>query len=191
MSDMDKKKGFIFKTTYNDYFPLYKVFLDFNIGEPDIFRELFKNLEEADDKTKFEFILNTQGGRMDTTIQLIDYIRKTKAQTKAVIYVAMSSGSLIALACKDVIVAPFATMYIHNVQYGFTYGDLNKGKALTDIHVQRTENIFGTIYKGFLTDKEIKDVIHNGREIWLTENEIRERLEKRKQVLEGSIIPKD
>ena len=180
MPDIDYQKNLIIEDKYDNYLPLYVVNLDFNIEEPTIYREVFEKLRKADEKTKFNIILNTNGGYISTTIQLIDAFRSTKGQTKAIIYRALSAGALIALSCKEINVRPHATMMFHNIWWDFE-GDINKGKWRFDHAKKEAERLFSDICKGFLTEKEIFDIINHGIEIWLTEEEIKERLKNRKE----------
>lgn len=184
MSDIDYQKNLIYEDKYDNYFPLYVVNLDYNIEEPPFYREVFEKLRKADNKTKFEFVLNTHGGYLNTTIQLIDAIRNTKAHTKAIVYTALSAGALITLACKEIDVRPHAVMMFHNIWWSFQ-GEINKGKWCFDHAIEHAKALFLDICKGFLTEKEIYDIVNNGIELWLTEDKIKERLKIYKEVKNG------
>jgi hypothetical protein len=48
-----------------------------------------------------------------------------------------------------------------------------------------TDKLLTQTYKAFLTDLELHEVIH-GRELWLTADDVRERLARRQEYLEVS-----
>jgi len=170
----------IYHELYDDYYHKYRIYIDKDIDDPDKYRELFNKLEsETKSETIFQFIINTYGGNLNTTIQLIDYIKNTKAQTEAVIYQAISAGSLVALSCNKINPRPNAVMMIHNLQHwNSKQQDINKHKWVVDFYVKVIERLFHDIYKGFLSDEEISKVINEGYEFWMFREEIIKRAKK-------------
>lgn len=175
---MEIKERLIIEKEEN-HLPVIYVNLDTDIEEPMYYREVFEKLESADDKTKFIFNINSYGGFLSTTIQFINSIRNAKAETVARVYTAKSAASIIALSCKKIEVMPHSVMMVHNIQWGAPYGDVNKGKWRMDYATQYAEKLFKDIYNGFLTEEEIEKVVKEGKEIWLIESEIKERLKNR------------
>jgi len=186
MANEDEKYVLIEEAKYDNYFPLIRIYLDKTIDGPDKYREVFQKLQNSDDKTKIQFILNTPGGALNTTIQFVDLIKSTKAKTEAIIYKAMSAGSVIALCCDIVNPRPNCMMMIHTLQYGDgRIKDINKHDWRIKHYMDITHKLFSDVYRNFLTENEIKKVVHEGYEFWLNRNEIIERAKKAgKEVIE-------
>ena len=59
-------------------------------------------------------------------------------------------------------------------------------KARQDFTDRTTNDAFKEFYSGFLTDKEVKEVI-NGKDIWLTADEVRMRWQRK---LDNATVPR-
>ena len=181
MSDKQivEKHVYINESTYDKYFPLITIYFDKYIEEPYIYREVHQKLLNVDEKTKVRFIINTPGGDLFSTIELVDIIRQTKAKTEAVIYRASSAGSVIACCCNIINPRPNCMMMIHNLQWSDSrIKDMNKHKWRIDHYIDIVYELFTDVYKGFLTEDEIKKIVFEGYELWLKRDEIIERAKK-------------
>lgn len=163
---------------------LYSVYLDEEMGEPKQYRKVYQSLEMATEIDAFNIHINTIGGQLDTTIQLIAAIKETKAYVNGICYNAQSAGSIVLLSCPNIIVKPFSSMMIHSVLYGGGFSTVSQHEQYAKFSKDTMKDLFEDVYSGFLTDTELKEVINGEKEIWLKDKEIVERLEKRKEYLE-------
>ena len=131
-------------------------------------------LENAKPGSEVKLYLNTPGGVVDTALMLADAIRRSKA--KIVAHLAgtvASAGTLIIMACDDIIVAPFTSFMIHN----YSGGAVGKGhelKARQAFVDKQLNEAFKAFYLGFLTEEEMTQVI-DGTDFWMGADEIQER----------------
>jgi hypothetical protein len=76
---------------------------------------------------------------------------------------------------------------VHNV----SYGTAGKNSDIIGMVAHTTDfcnKLFVSTYRGFLSDKEIDEVL-NGKELWFQAEEIEQRLEKRMKHLNKMNIP--
>ena len=151
-----------------------EVYLQSGIDEPDTYSELCYVLSTVEEGTIVNFHNNTPGGVLDSAFQLAAAIKACKGTTVAHLTgTVASAGTIIALVCDKLEVADHTSFMIHNYSAG-TYGKGNELKARQEHIDKSTNEAFREFYYGFLTDKEIKDVI-NGQDKWFTASETRER----------------
>ncbi len=161
----------------------YTFNLDENIGAPVKYRNLINCLVEAEEGDCVRLIINTSGGRLDSTMSIIQNLRETAAETVAIVSgEAYSAGSAIVLACEQVAVLPGSSFLVHSASFG--YG--GKAKDVSDFvrfSEKQIRSFVETSYKGFLSPEEIQNVL-DGKEMWMDDVEIIERLHKRKALQE-------
>lgn len=178
MLDLDfmvSSKGRVF-SKYVKY-AYHTIYLSDNIGEAGEYHEEFQLLADAQQGEVVEIVLNNFGGSLETAVQFYERIRNSEAKVIASIEgVCHSAASVIALACDEWKVSPFASMLVHNASYAI-------GGAAHEVesHVEHSKNhldfCIKKIYSHFLTGAEIKKVI-KGLQKYLSANEVIERLEK-------------
>lgn len=142
-----------------------------HIGE---FAEIIAVLSIAMPNDTIIFKINSPGGYLHTMLTLIDAINTTKARTIAECSgIVASAATMIALACTGLYVANHTTFMLHN----FTGGTYGKGhEIIADVEhmVPNNRKIFETLYKKFVTKKEINKII-SGKDYYFTTEEVRER----------------
>ena len=130
----------------------YHCFLTSDIEAPAEYSEFCYLLNVATAKDKIILNINTGGGQIDSAFQILAALKRTKADVTARIAgTVASAGTIIALKCSKLEVED----YTH-----FNDKDL--------------QNTFREIYKGFLTEEEIADVLR-GKDMWLTADDVRVR----------------
>lgn len=165
---------------------VFGVYLNDDIIEPSYYNQVFLTLATATKNDVINFFFNTGGGQADTAIELISYIKTTQAFCVAnIVGSCHSAGSLIALACDDFRVYPYASMLIHTYSGGL-YGKRSDVEAQVKHEYQHFKNFFTDIYKGFLTATELKRV-WDGKDVWLDANNIVTRLNKMKPKIEEDV----
>lgn len=158
-----------------------RIFLRDHISEASDYNEILNILDTCQDDL-FEIHINTPGGYLDTTIPLIYRIRNlNEDNVVTVIEQASSAGSIIALASKNVMVIDHASMFIHDLQIYPAPGDASKAESYVAFSKKTKEKLFFDIYKYFLTDEEINQVLA-GKDFYFEAEEIRRRLEIRKKL---------
>lgn len=156
----------------------YNVYISKPITAPSKYIQLFELLRSADETETINFFLNTPGGRLDTTAQLLHAMAETKAETVAhLVSGVASAGTMIALACDNMAVYPYGYMMIHNASGGAGYDKINL-MAQGAIHAAEwCADIANNVYKHFLTDEEIERLKKN-EDYYFTSEEILERWER-------------
>lgn len=169
--------------THSFSFNHHNVYLDHDIDEPKYYRALFSLLDAASDLDSFKFIIDTDGGRSDTMLHLMSSIEKTSAHTVAEIHKAYSAGSCIALSCDEISVMSFSTLMIHKGSMGMG-GTANEVETHVDFNRKHDKEVFEKIYKDFLTDEEIQNVL-DGKTYYFNAEEIKERAKKMADLSQG------
>lgn len=72
-------------------------------------------------------------------------------------------------------------MMIHTSS-GCSFGKQSDIKRQEDFYNEWLDNFFKDIYKDFLTEKEIQDVL-GGKDIWLNSDEVMERFKHRVDII--------
>ena len=160
-----------------------KFVIDEQIIAPKYYRNILNAIDGLGEGDAVLIKIDSGGGRLDSTTQIINAIQQTQAHVHVQIEgLAASAASLIALAAPSVSVSPYASMMIHAASFS-SFG----GQSNVVSHAVFTDNqvkvLMKDIYQDFLTEKEFDDVL-KGQEIWMDADEIVERLEKRAELQE-------
>ena len=162
------------------------VYINTNIDEPSCYSEICYILSTLTEDETVNFHINTPGGILDSAFQLVDAIKGCRATTVAKLTgTVASAGTIIALSCDKLIIAEHTSFMIHNYSAG-AYGKGNELKARQEHIDKSTNHAFKEFYSGFLTDKEVEEVI-DGKDIWLTADEVRMRWQCK---LDNATVPR-
>ena len=174
---LNKQLGFYEQT---QSYHRIQVYLDEPIREPAYYRGLLQRLNTLSEGDIVEVNINTPGGRVDSAISIINALRLTDAEVVAIIdNEAASAGSLIALACPNIMVAPHSTIMIHN-WFGGVGG--KGGDLVSNVNYsnQKIQNLMTEVYQGFLSEHELKELFI-GRDYYFDSDEIEQRLLQRQK----------
>lgn len=174
------------------------VYITDEIGAPSDYNELCYLLHTASPAETFYLHLNTPGGALDSAFHIIDAIQLSKARVVAQLTgTVASAGTIITLACDDVLVADHSIWMSHNYSSGG--GGSSKGhelKARQEFTDRSLNASFRQIHEGFFTDDEVSQLI-DGKDFWIDKDEILQRWASRKTysrpqrlIAEASITPK-
>ena len=165
-------------SVWDNYVPIISdknhttAYLTNTIEEPSEYNELCFKLKSASPAEVFTLVINTPGGILDSALMLVDAIKTSKAKVIAQISgTVASAGTIITLACNDVEVAPHTAFMIHNYSSSGGHGKGHEIKAMQAFVDANLNASFTSLYGGFLTPKEIKDVI-DGKDIWMGQDEV-------------------
>ena len=174
---MLKEQCEVIQSSFTETFNMYDIVLDENIREPAYYRQAFHVLRSAKEGDRINIILNNSGGRIDSAICFRNLIRETQAEVFAVLEgETHSAASMIALSCHGVHVKPYASMMIHHASFG-SGGTVQNVMDHVNFTSKQTERLIRDVYQHFLSEDELDEVVRN-REIWLTDEEIGERLDR-------------
>lgn len=151
---------------------------------------LLTNATELDDIT---FNISSRGGNLFSLIAVQNAISMTQARYHMVLLgEACSAGGALFLTegADSYQIGKGAMLMIHPVQCGTGYGAAGESQIRADANTRLNESFVRSSYKDFLTKEEIDDVIYNNREIYLFDEEINERLEKRIEIRKAEIAEK-
>lgn len=152
--------------------------IDEDVVEPVYYRDVIEEMEHLTELDTVQMRINSGGGSLGGLVSLLEAIRHTDASVMAIITGnCHSAASILALSCDQVMVSPFATMMVHNVSYGVAGKDADILGHVVHIS-DYSQKLVNQIYAGFLTEKEIQEVI-DGKEFWFQSDEIQERLERK------------
>jgi len=141
------------------------------IDEPALYNELCHKLRTAERGDTFTLHLNTPGGMIDSAFMIVDAIKASKAKVTAYLTgTVASAGTLITMACDNIIVADHTSFMIHNYSGGLG-GKGHEMKARQEFVDNSLNTAFTAFYTGFLTDVEMKNVI-DGKDMWMGKDEV-------------------
>ena len=151
------------------------IYLTDEIGVPFNYNELTYCIKNAPADYDIRMHISTPGGVIDGALFIIDAINLSKAKVTGYLTgTVASAGTIIALACHELVVANHLSFMIHNYSATGISGKGHEIKAYQNFTNANIEKTFRTFYKGFLTDKEMNSVI-DGQDIWMNEDEVARR----------------
>ena len=183
-------------SVFDNYVPIVTiknittVYLTDIIESPSLYNELCFKLDTASEAEKFIIVINTPGGILDAALMIVNSIRNTKAEVTAKLAgTVASAGTIITLACKNVIIADHTAFMIHNYSGGLV-GKGHELKAHQEFVDANLNKSFSDLYAGFLTPAEIKKVI-DGKDYWMNKEEVEQRLLKRAEYDSRAVVYTD
>lgn len=152
-------------------------YLSEDIGGPEQYTDMIYRISIALPGDTIFIHLNTEGGQLDTGVQIINAMQNSQAKIVTILEgVAYSLGTLIFLAGDEMVVNDHCMIMFHN----FSGGLVGKGNELTS-ELNATLKWFAilakTIYVPFLSEEEFAR-ISRGEDLWMHSPDIRKRLEK-------------
>ncbi len=155
---------------------VYDVYLTTSFEGPEKYHKLYNLLEHALDGDKFNFYLNSYGGRLDSGVQFVNKLGATKASTKCIIEsTSYSMGAIFPFACGEVEMREHTSLMFHNFS-------ASPGRAKGNEHILNLENTSSMFKKllyevcgKVLTSPEIEDIVQ-GKDLYLTRDQINERM---------------
>ena len=176
MFQLPEQQCQVLQETYTHVKTVYDIILDEDIREPSYYRDAFHVLRTAGEQDLIRLIVNSDGGHMSSAVAFRNAISEANCPVIAIIEGAChSSAAMISLSCDDIEVKPFSSNLNHNVSYG-SAGSGSDIKAHVEFTSRQTEKFIREVYKDYLTQAEIEDILQ-GRQLWLDDEEMRNRWE--------------
>lgn len=168
---------------------LHTVFFDEEIGKPSKYRDLIHLLFQADEYDQFIFIMNSPGGYWSSTIAIIEAIKATESNVRAIVVGECHSGaSMIALNCHNLVITDSATMLVHTANYS-SEGQTGNVQAHVNFTSKHTRALIDKTYNGFMSPEEISD-LYKGLEFWFDSSDIQKRLKNKNKYDEAAVVKK-
>ena len=155
----------------------YHYYIVEEVGEASDFAELFDVLQNASPEDIVFLHINTPGGSLTTTLQIIHAIKNSKVQVIASADGEVASaGSLIFFACDSFIINPHSFFMIHDGSGG-VIGKSNENLKSAQATSLLLHKLYHEIYGRFFSKTEV-DKILSGEDIYILADEVEYRLNK-------------
>lgn len=153
----------------------YDFYISDEIGDASDYSDWLHTIRNARADDQITFHINSPGGSLFSTIQLIMAMNECEAHLRASVEgMCISAATLIFLECDEYVISPFSMFMFHD----YSSGTCGKGGEMFDaINFERTwsENLFRKCYKFFLSEGEIDSLV-NGKELWMGCDDVIKRL---------------
>lgn len=147
------------------------------IEEEEDYIDLIHTLYTAQPSETVVLYLNTPGGRLDLTMQIINAMRSSEADVIAIADGAVASaGSLILFAAPNIGVQPLSYVMMHDGTEGLG-GKSNENLKQAQFTTKLMRQICRSIYGPFFSEEEI-DSLLDGKDMWLTSEDVESRINK-------------
>lgn len=158
---------------------IYNINIDGEIGDAECMQEAILALTLAEEQDQIIININSPGGNISTTDSLMMAMTKCNAPIHAVVSGTCASAATLILMCVDSFeLSPFCSFLFHSGSFG-TYGKQHDVVTETKFFHEQMQRIMRYHYAGFFNEVELGDLVSNKRELWLTSDEVMERMEKR------------
>lgn len=165
----------------------YKFYISDEIGEPSQYHLMCQTLRSMSEEDQVTIYINSNGGRLDSTAQIIAAIKDCKANVVTVADgIVASAATLLFLAGDGYIVQPHCLFMIHNFSTG-TFGKGHELEAAINADIRWFGQMATEFYANFLTKTEHKRMI-KGEDYWFTADEVVERLSRRVDLMHKSML---
>lgn len=153
----------------------YEFYLTGEILEATEYVEWFDTIRNASINDTVTIYINSCGGDLYTAIQFLRVLAESNAEVICSVEGAcMSAATMVFLAADTFQVTPHSLFMFHN----YSAGVFGKGGEMFDqLQFERawSEAFLIDVYRDFLTDTEVKEMLHN-KDIWMTSQQVIERL---------------
>ena len=172
--------------TVTHSYNVIRIFLQKEIDSIEHHMDQIEAIRDAQEGDLVEvYCISNRGGYIDTIVPLCNALATTPAHT--VCYVEghnSSAGTLPAMIAQEVHVGAYASFMLHCAQGGGGYGTLVNNAESARFFEKQYSQLLEDVYYGFISPEEAK-ALHEGRELYLDSDAIRERLLQRVELLEA------
>ena len=172
--------------TVTHSYNVIRIFLQKEIDSIEHHMDQIEAIRDAQEGDLVEvYCISNRGGYIDTIVPLCNALATTPAHT--VCYVEghnSSAGTFPAMIAQEVHVGAYASFMLHCAQGGGGYGTLVNNAESARFFEKQYSQLLEDVYYGFISPEEAK-ALHEGRELYLDSEAIRERLLRRAELLEA------
>ncbi len=168
---------------------MFDFYLTGDVKEAREYQDWNQILRTANETDAVVIHINSPGGDIFTIIQLMRSMAESPATVVASVEgMCMSAATLLFLSADVCEISEHSHFMFH------TYSSGNWGKGSEQLaNVQADDkwarHLFNTVYKDFLSVKEIKEIV-DGKDLWMNPAEVKKRLEARNKAHEKGKGPK-
>lgn len=150
--------------------------LTYEIGDPEEFQDFFTILRQAGPDDLVYIHINSPGGRLDTTIQIINAMGECQAPIVTSAEGDVASGAAIIFFSGDAFkIGDHCEFLIHTASAG-SIGKISDNLSAVRFAVDRLNKLYKSVLGGFLTEEEL-DWIGRGEEFYLSSEDVKERIQ--------------
>lgn len=156
----------------------HDLYLTSEITGADDYSQWFQIINGASPNDTIIIHINCMGGVLDTAIQLYSALNNSEANINISVEGACCSGATMVLMAAH-------QLYIDNNAYflfhGYSGGDIGKYSDLQENAKFQSKwfpQVTKEIYKDFLSEDEINQLLDDGKQIWMSSTEVTERFHK-------------
>lgn len=175
--------------TVTHSYNVIRIFLQKEIDSIEHHMDQIEAIRDAQEGDLVEvYCISNRGGYIDTIVPLCNALATTPAHT--VCYVEghnSSAGTFPAMIAQEVHVGAYASFMLHCAQGGGDYGTLVNNAESARFFEKQYSQLLEDIYYGFISHEEAK-TLHDGRELYFDAEAIRERLQRRMELLEAEAM---
>ena len=175
--------------TVTHSYNVIRIFLQKEIDSIEHHMDQIEAIRDAQEGDLVEvYCISNRGGYIDTIVPLCNALATTQAHT--VCYVEghnSSAGTFPAMIAQEVHVGAYASFMLHCAQGGGGYGTLVNNAESARFFEKQYSQLLEDVYYGFISPEEAK-ALHEGRELYLDSEAIRERLQRRAELLEAEAM---
>lgn len=157
---------------------IHEFYLSGEIESPENYIEWFQTMRHCSQADVIKIYINSGGGHIDTTIQMLRALNETEATViTSVEGMCASAATMIFLQGDNFEVSEYSMFMFHT----YSGGAIGKGGEMWEQlqHERKwSEHLLRNIYKDFLTEREITSLLEN-KDIWMDGTEVIKRLKKR------------
>jgi ATP-dependent protease ClpP protease subunit len=156
---------------------IYDFYIHDDIGEPDKYLELIHALKSADQQDTICINLNTHGGNLYTTIQILSAMAASAAKVVTCLEGQVcSAGTFIFLKGDVKVVNPNCTFMVHDYSQ-ITSGKGNEIASQVRYMDKYFKKLAADVYTNFLTEDEMTQVMQ-GVDLWMHSHDVVTRLKE-------------
>ncbi len=156
---------------------IYRYYFYGPVRGPENYIDLINLLDSCGDGDEVHLMINTPGGRLDSTLSIVHAINRTNAH---VICHAdgdvASAGSVIFFSGHAWVVNPYSVFMLHDGMGG-NYGKIGQNAKAAMSAQENLDYLYRSVYKDFFTEDEIEEIL-KGSDHYSNADEIVERVER-------------
>ena len=163
---------------------VHEFYLCGEIETPEEYIQWFDTIRHSGETDVVKIYINSRGGNVFTAIQFMRVLKESSAKIVMSVEGECASAATMIFLCGDSFEVSEHSMFMfHN----YSSGVFGKGGEMFDQlkHERKwSERLLREIYEDFLTETEIVSILDN-KDIWMSGDEIIERLKAKKAVIES------
>lgn len=158
-----------------------------DIGDTKDYCDLIYNLDHANENDQVHLHLATGGGNAEAAIVIVHALMRTQATVTGYAEAGVASaGTIILLACHNVVVYPHAHFLFHDGSITSSGMKFNENLKQAQAVVATYGRLAHSIYEPFFTSEEV-DGILDGKDFYVTSDEMIQRVAKGFAILNAKV----